>query len=221
MGLDLGSASCSPRLDWHRTLRAPLSLCQPRGSHLCPSSSSGLLLSRVPPSTARGAGWPLGSTVRAKRDGMIHSMVMGQVGNGVSAVPVWLPSLPPCPARDRMQSLLCRDARAGFPGTGACSWHYRASPHMVSIPSMLTDDDPLEVFSTFHGRQQLAQTPQSKVFINLLPVQSSLPFSPLCMSCTPAQSFPSSAKADSSEMFHSGSANTHKRLRATHFPLGD
>lgn len=130
-----------------------------------------------------------------QRDGMVHSMLTGQVGNGVSAVPIWLPSPPPCPARDRMQSLPCTGARAGFPGTGARPWHYRAS--LTRFPShglMLTDDDPLEDFCTYRGREQPAQTPPSNVFINLIPVQSSLPFSPACMSCSPAQPLPSSAK---------------------------
>lgn len=101
---------------------------------------------------------------------MIHSTVTGQVGNGVSAVPIWMPSPPSCPARHRMQSLPCRDARAGFPGTGACPWHYRA--FLTWFPShglMLTDDHPLEAFCTYHGRQLPAQIPPSIATCAVLP----------------------------------------------------
>lgn len=45
---------------------------------------------------------------------MIHSMVMAQVRNGVSAVPLWLPSLP---SWDQSMSLT-----------------FQAFPHTVSIP---------------------------------------------------------------------------------------
>lgn len=133
-------------------------------------------------------------------------MVMGQVGNGIPvsngiAVPLRLPSLPSCPGRDRRHSLqckalLCRGAR------GHASLGPEHVPGITGLPSMWfpshglmpIDDDPLEAFCTCHERQQMAQTPQSTVFINLLPEPPPLPFSPTCMSCTPARPLPSSAK---------------------------